>query len=96
MSVSKKLKDKVKKKRIDWRQVVFFLGRQDLYISYQLFRNAHLDMSINRCAYYVLKTYYSPTTLQVWKDFFESGLSYYDYEKTLFHSGDFLRSVNWL
>lgn len=79
MSVSKSVENKVKVKRIKWREVIFNLHRKDISEAFDLFRSKHPDMSINRCAYNVLKTYYSTAIMRGWKDLFEKhGQSYED------------------
>ena len=70
------MKDKVKKKRIKWTEVLsqVYEYKTDnvLWSRYMVFRTQHPDMSLNRCAYYVLKSYYSTIALrQCKKDFYE-------------------------
>ena len=60
-----------RKKRIKWREMIFQLHRKDISEAYTLFKLKHPDMSRNRCAYYVLKTFYSTTIMRTWKDFIE-------------------------
>ena len=60
-----------RKKRINWREMIFHLHRRDLSEAFDLFKANHPRMSINRCAYNVLKTFYSTTTLRCWKDMVE-------------------------
>lgn len=76
--MSKSFKNKVKKKRIDWRDVIFHLHRRSLSEAYTLFRSVHPKMSSSRCAYYVLKTYYSTTLLRLWRDCYEKTTIQYD------------------
>ena len=95
MSVSKIKQKKVKKKRINWKELMFHLHRKDISAGYDFFRKRHLDWSINRCAYMVLKTYYSTTAMRDWKKMFEEmpDIFYYDYDRILY-VGDWLKSVN--
>lgn len=69
--MSKKVVKSVKKRRIKWREIIFHLHRFDISSSFDLFRSSHKDMSINRCAYNVLKTYYSTTAMRFIKNYFE-------------------------
>lgn len=59
-----KMKDKVKKKKIKWRDVIFHLHVPKLSTDFDVFKAAHPKMSVNRCAYYVLKSYCSTTALR--------------------------------
>lgn len=65
----RKMKDKVKRKQVDWYQALFNL--EDLKISedYWLFKSSHPDMSKNRCAYNILKRYYSTTAMISYRKF---------------------------
>lgn len=56
---------KVRKRHINWREVIFHLHNFDVSRDFDLFRAKHPKMSINRCAYNVLKTYCS-TASMVW------------------------------
>lgn len=60
-----------RKNRIKWREIIFNLHRRDLSEAFDLFKANHPGMSINRCAYNVLKTFYSTTIMRTWKDFIE-------------------------
>lgn len=73
----KNFKDKVCKRRINWVNVIYYLHRREISEAYTLFKVKHLKMSSNRCAYYVLKTYYSTTMLKAWRECYEKyGLTY--------------------
>lgn len=66
-----------RKRRVDWRELIFSLHWRELSEAYQLFKNAHPSMSINRCAYNVLKSFYSTTTMAYFRNQIEhSDLSY--------------------
>lgn len=54
----KKNSSKVKKPKMDWRLFLFHLHQKELSEAFTLFCNDHPGMSTNRCAYYVLKSYY--------------------------------------
>lgn len=63
----REMKDKVRKKKVNWRNVMFGLHRPSLSEQYLKFVGEHPNMSKNRCAYYVLKANYSTTTLAAWR-----------------------------
>lgn len=63
-TVAKIFKIKVKRKHVDWKNKLFSLGDPKIQQEYYGFLSAHKDMSENRCAYNVLKRYFSPTTLR--------------------------------
>lgn len=65
--MSKVLKDKVKKKKLDWSSVVFHLHRFDISGAFDKFKYDHPNMSKSRAAYNVLKHYYSTTLLRGFK-----------------------------
>lgn len=74
--MSKVLKDKVKKQRIKWNEILYQLNDNELWRLYMVFRQQHIGMSLNRCAYYVLKSYYSTIALRKCKaEFLENGYS---------------------
>ncbi len=54
---------KVKRKHVNWLEIL--RNAEDLILSqeYWRFRSSHIFMSVNRCAYYVLKKHYSTTSL---------------------------------
>ena len=96
MSLSKSAVKKVKKVRIKWREVIFNLHRREISEAFDLFRVGHPDMSINRCAYNVLKTYYSPTALANWKDMFENWPQVFHYSYVdVISCGNKLRSISY-
>lgn len=65
--MSKELIDKVKKKKLDWSSVIFYLHRFDLSEAFEKFKNDHPGMARSRSAYNVLKHYYSTTFLRGFK-----------------------------
>lgn len=64
------MRTKVKKRRINWRELIFYMHSRSLSEEYTLFMIAHPKMSKNRCAYYVLKHNYSTTFLKAWRDIY--------------------------
>lgn len=73
------MRTKVKKRRINWRDVLFHLHKKRLSEEYTLFYSMRPKMSKNRCAYYVLKKNYSTTMLRAWRDLYQnSTMSYAD------------------
>lgn len=67
----KKMKDKVKPRRISWREVIFQLHNFDISRDFDLFRAKHPNMSINRCAYNVLKTYCSTASMRFMRNYYK-------------------------
>lgn len=65
-----KVKDKVKKKRINWREVLFFMHNKYLSDCYTLMLGDHPKTSHNRIAYYVLKKYCTTSTLKFLRNLF--------------------------
>lgn len=60
------MKNKVRRKRVNWYKIMLDLGNSEIeheYILYtgRLYCGKHL--SYKRCAYYALKKYYSTTTI---------------------------------
>ena len=62
--MSKKMKDKVKKLKVDWTSVLYSLHEECMYEQYYLLLQKHKGMSANRRAYYSLKKYYSTTAMR--------------------------------
>lgn len=65
-TMSKKFKDKVRRKHVNWMSELKRLGNPDLFRSFfdykcKLYRGKSL--SDRRCAYYALKNYYHTTTI---------------------------------
>lgn len=54
---------RVRRPRVEWRSLMLDLNNPQIEMDYWKFKQAHLKMSDNRCAYNVLKTYYSTTSL---------------------------------
>lgn len=66
----KLMKDKVKKRNISWREVIFQLHNFDISRDYTLFRARHPKMSVNRAAYNVLKTYCSTFSMRYMRNMY--------------------------
>lgn len=62
---------KVKKKRINWRELLFHLHNKYLSDRYTLALGKYPKMSHNRIAYYVLKKYFTTATLKFLKNMFQ-------------------------
>lgn len=62
---------KVRKRKIQWREVIFHLHNFDISRDFDLFRARHPKMSVNRCAYNVLKTYCSATSMKFMRNHFK-------------------------
>lgn len=60
---SEKIVKRVRRPHVEWRSLMLDLNNPKIEESYWLFKQSHLSMSDNRCAYNVLKTYYSTTSL---------------------------------
>ena len=65
-TMSKNLKDKVRRKHVDWLGELYRLNKVELYDDFfkrwrKLYRGKSL--SERRCAYYTLKNYYHTTTI---------------------------------
>lgn len=54
---------KVRRKHVDWKKAIDDLQIPHLTAAYLAFRSSHPLMSVNRCAYNVLKKYYSTTAM---------------------------------
>lgn len=54
---------KVKRPSVDWYQVLVDLEDSAINSRFLLYFNRHRHISFNRCAFYVLKSYYSTTSL---------------------------------
>lgn len=61
---------KVKKRKIQWREVIFHLHNFDISRDFDLFRARHPNWSINRVAYNVLKTYCSTASMRFMRNYF--------------------------
>lgn len=62
---------KVRKRKIQWREVIFHLHNFDISRDFDLFRARHPKMSVNRSAYNVLKTYCSTASMQYIRTLFK-------------------------
>ena len=54
---------KVKRRHVDWYEVYLYCGIPEVCVHFFELRKRHPNMSLNRCAYYALKTYYSTTAM---------------------------------
>ena len=63
MSVSKVLSVKVRRKHVQWRDLMLDLNNPEMEADYWKFKQDHKKMSANRVAYNILKRYYSTTTI---------------------------------
>lgn len=69
--MSKKMKDKVKRKHFNWYEFLLNTGDLEWSASFWKFKQLHKTMSNNRCAYNILKTYYSTTSMRYIREFGE-------------------------
>ena len=54
---------KVKRKSVNWKKCLDDHENTDMNLAYLAFRSSHPSMSVNRCAYNVLRKYYSTTAM---------------------------------
>lgn len=54
---------KVKRKHVNWKNVLDSLENTEINLAFLSFKSKHPLMSVNRCAYNVLRKYYSTTAM---------------------------------
>lgn len=74
------MKSKTKKRVCKWDQVIFYLRDFDITRHYLTFKTNHRDMSCSRCAFYILKKYFSGPLLSNFRQMYLDG---FDYEECI-------------
>lgn len=76
---------KKKGRRIKWNDLRLAINDPLVNKDYFVFLCHHKKMSLNRCSFYVLKTYYSTTAIKAMRKLYEvNGFSYEDIAYHLF------------
>lgn len=77
------MKSKAKKRVCKWDQVIFYMEDMKISAKYLVFVSNHKTMSKSRCAFYVLKQYFTAPLLRYFKRLYRNGFSYEDCIKWL-------------